>query len=196
MQKPNTRDKILESALSLMCERGYDSVSVQDVCADAKLSKGAFYHYFDSKQTMFEQMIAEWLQMLVANFGIVNQPGLKTDENLLTIAEGLQTVFDWAPRAFPILVDYWRHSYQAKANSENYTEPYDYILVFFTRLIEQGKRDGSFRADMNTKTAANLLAAVAMGYLLEAALGYQKPDWSQELARGLKLIFDGMRGEP
>ncbi len=48
MQK-STRDKILDTALELMWQQSYGSVSVDDICHVAKVRKGSFYHYFPSK---------------------------------------------------------------------------------------------------------------------------------------------------
>lgn len=48
MQK-STRDKILDTAIELMWQQSYGSVSVDDICHVAKIQKGSFYHYFPSK---------------------------------------------------------------------------------------------------------------------------------------------------
>lgn len=44
-----TRGKLLETALLLMWENSYGSVSVDDICARAEVRKGSFYHFFPSK---------------------------------------------------------------------------------------------------------------------------------------------------
>jgi AcrR family transcriptional regulator len=38
--------------LALFLQRGYDNVSLNDVIADAGVSKGAFYHWFPSKDAL------------------------------------------------------------------------------------------------------------------------------------------------
>ena len=45
-----TREKLLTSGHDLMLARGYSATSVDDVCADAGVSKGSFYHFFGSKE--------------------------------------------------------------------------------------------------------------------------------------------------
>ncbi len=44
------RRRLLGAALALFSERGYHDSSVDDVVAAARMSKSAFYQYFDSKQ--------------------------------------------------------------------------------------------------------------------------------------------------
>lgn len=43
------RQQLLGEAEKLFCQRGYDKTSVQDILAAAGISKGGFYHHFDSK---------------------------------------------------------------------------------------------------------------------------------------------------
>ena len=48
----DTRANLLHAALRLFGERGYHATSLQDVIDAAGCSKGAFYHYFDSKEDL------------------------------------------------------------------------------------------------------------------------------------------------
>ena len=48
-QALDTRRKIFNTALNLIQEKGFDKVSVDDICAACGVSKGAFYHHFKSK---------------------------------------------------------------------------------------------------------------------------------------------------
>lgn len=47
-----TRTKLLTTALELMWERSYGSVSVDDICARADVRKGSFYYFFPSKSDL------------------------------------------------------------------------------------------------------------------------------------------------
>jgi AcrR family transcriptional regulator len=46
------RGEVLDQALELFLEHGYDNVSLNDLLAIAGTSKGAFYHYFPSKEAL------------------------------------------------------------------------------------------------------------------------------------------------
>ncbi len=46
------RAEILDRAAGLFVQRGYDNVSLNDLIADAGVSKGAFYHWFPSKDAL------------------------------------------------------------------------------------------------------------------------------------------------
>ena len=46
------RAELLDRATSLFLQHGYDNVSLNDLIADAGVSKGAFYHWFPSKDAL------------------------------------------------------------------------------------------------------------------------------------------------
>ena len=48
--KQSSFEKLLASASFLFLEKGYDAVSVNDICKHAGVSKGAFYHYFETNK--------------------------------------------------------------------------------------------------------------------------------------------------
>ena len=47
-----TRDGLIQAALHLFHERGYNAASVQDIVSEAGVPKGTFYNYFDSKEAL------------------------------------------------------------------------------------------------------------------------------------------------
>jgi AcrR family transcriptional regulator len=50
------RDAILDAAQRLILSKGYERLTVQDILDDLRISKGAFYHYFDSKPAVIEAL--------------------------------------------------------------------------------------------------------------------------------------------
>lgn len=53
----DTRVHILETAYTLFMQSGYKAVTMNDIVKQTGLSKGAFYHYFNSKEQLFENVI-------------------------------------------------------------------------------------------------------------------------------------------
>ena len=49
MTKVSTKDRIFQASMLLFSQHGYDGTSIQDICQHAEVSKGAFYHHFQSK---------------------------------------------------------------------------------------------------------------------------------------------------
>jgi len=50
------RDAILDAAQRLILSKGYERLTIQDILEDLRISKGALYHYFDSKPAVVEAL--------------------------------------------------------------------------------------------------------------------------------------------
>ncbi len=46
------RQQLIDAAWRCVADRGFQSLTVDEVCAEAGVSKGAFYLYFESKQDL------------------------------------------------------------------------------------------------------------------------------------------------
>ncbi|MCH7859158.1 MAG: TetR/AcrR family transcriptional regulator [Candidatus Marinimicrobia bacterium] len=57
MRKKNTRERLIKSAIDLMMAKGYHAVSVNEICYDAHVAKGSFYHYFPAKWDILKEVI-------------------------------------------------------------------------------------------------------------------------------------------
>ena len=54
-----TRQRLLDSAQELMYSRSYSDVGVQEICKDAKVQKGSFYHFFPSKSALTVEVLEQ-----------------------------------------------------------------------------------------------------------------------------------------
>ena len=55
----DTRTRLLEATYSLMLGKGFPATSVDEICTAAGVSKGSFYHFFESKQQVALEML-DW----------------------------------------------------------------------------------------------------------------------------------------
>ncbi|MEM7156037.1 MAG: TetR/AcrR family transcriptional regulator [Myxococcota bacterium] len=58
------RQAILEAAMRVFREKGYHQASVHDIIDEARIARGTFYLYFNSKQELFGELVADFLQAL------------------------------------------------------------------------------------------------------------------------------------
>ncbi|MCH8273402.1 MAG: TetR/AcrR family transcriptional regulator [Armatimonadetes bacterium] len=59
-RQSDAKQRILDSALNLMGERGYTDVGVEAIMQAAKVGKGSFYHFFKSKEVLGEAVMEEY----------------------------------------------------------------------------------------------------------------------------------------
>jgi TetR/AcrR family transcriptional repressor of nem operon len=63
------RARLLEAGRTLVRHRGFAATSVDDLCAAAGVTKGAFFHHFPSKEALGVALIEDWTATTAALFG-------------------------------------------------------------------------------------------------------------------------------
>lgn len=66
--KPDAKTKLLEAALSVIRTKGYAATSVDELCARAGVTKGAFFHHFKSKDEIAVAAANRWSETTGALF--------------------------------------------------------------------------------------------------------------------------------
>ena len=56
----DAKERLIDTAVGLIRARGYASVSVDDLCRDADVRKGSFYHFFPSKRDLALAALESW----------------------------------------------------------------------------------------------------------------------------------------
>ena len=74
----NTKDKIIETALELFSQRGYDGVSVRDISRAVGIRESSLYNHFESKRAIFDGIVDVCLQQSESYF---RQSALPFDES-------------------------------------------------------------------------------------------------------------------
>lgn len=57
-----TRDKILDGAQQLMLDKGFAATSLSEICEAAGVTKGSFFYYFDTKETLGRAVLLHYWQ--------------------------------------------------------------------------------------------------------------------------------------
>lgn len=85
----NTKKEIIKTAKRLMCQHGYDKVTINDICRACDISKHTFYYYFESKEavlqpfyTVQKEIEASALLRMVEEKAYIDQLWVVIDEGL------------------------------------------------------------------------------------------------------------------
>jgi TetR/AcrR family transcriptional repressor of nem operon len=62
------RSRLLDAAFSIIRQKGYAATSVDDLCAKAGVTKGAFFHHFPSKDSLAVAAVNQWSEVNAAFF--------------------------------------------------------------------------------------------------------------------------------
>lgn len=82
-QLDERRQEILEAAIKLFSEKGYDKTSISDIAAYLKISQGLCYRYFKSKEEIFEKALDEYANSIADGMiKIISSPELSIEDKL------------------------------------------------------------------------------------------------------------------
>ena len=139
------RKEILDAAQALIYTKGYEQMSIQDILDSLKISKGAFYYYFDSKQTLLDGLVERMLdQAELVMRPIVDATDMSALEKLRRY---LDTGGRWklSQKAFMLnLLRVWRADANALVRLKQETEGMKRIAPMLTQIIRQGMEEGVF----------------------------------------------------
>ncbi|MFL6634755.1 MAG: TetR/AcrR family transcriptional regulator, partial [Massilia sp.] len=80
----DVRDNILAVGQRIMSGKGFSAVGLNEILTEAKVPKGSFYHYFDSKDAFGEALLSNYFEDYLAELdAVMDQPGLTMAQRLL-----------------------------------------------------------------------------------------------------------------
>jgi AcrR family transcriptional regulator len=186
-----TRSSILAAAEQSFAERGYDVTSVDSICRAAGVSKGAFYHHFPSKGSVFVALLNAWLADLDRQFALMQSGGASVPQQVAAMAAGVNEIYHVAGTKWNILLEFWAKS---KADPEVAHSTVDMIRryqVFFRQVLERGIAEGSLQVQ-DVDLAAAVVLSVVLGLLLQGILDPEGQDWGALMQRALAMLMDSM----
>jgi AcrR family transcriptional regulator len=90
------REQILETALRLFAEGGYEATPISRIAKEAGVAKGLIYNYFPSKEALMEEIIHLAMEKMGGVFIILHQPAdpaVKMKELLYFLRDALKQEF-------------------------------------------------------------------------------------------------------
>lgn len=139
------RNQIIDTTLKFVYSKGYAQMTIQDILNDLQISKGAFYHYFDSKEAVLGALV----DRLVGEM----EPLLKTivyDQSKSAL-EKLQSYFatavTWKTEQKELMLELMRIWYADEnmiVRQKLSAKTLEQITPLLTEIIWQGVREGVF----------------------------------------------------
>ena len=190
-----TRARILASALSLFVKRGYEKTTFTDIAARLKMTKGAVYWHFETKEALlvalvremlekFQRRLEEFLPKGELTFRAVADMMVQTAERIVEDPKGaaffmlMKTQIRWGSDSMAAT--------REKLLSRGMNGPYH----TFIRAIENDIARKRVRADVNPVSVATVAVSVWDGLVQSKIERFLECD----LASTLRNTYDAMWG--
>ena len=167
MKENMTKVLLLETATQLFSENGYEATGVRDILQTSGVSTGSFYHFFSSKESIFEAVIERYLQGYTERIGsIFTNEDKSFSARINLFFEELKKTSDGY---YHKLQGYYMHeSMQLLLHEQTLRRIHPYIRD----ALNTGIRNGSIRPclDTDAATLATVLIRGVEGILSSANL--------------------------
>jgi AcrR family transcriptional regulator len=180
-----TRAQIVKSAIKLFSTNGFNAASVDMICKDAGVSKGAFYHHFESKQALFLALLDSWLKTIDTAIEVSRDKSVP--ETFMQITEAFPFIFESAGENLPMFLEFWLQASRDEKIWQASIAPYHRYHEYFTSLIKRGVDEGSF-VEVDPDLTARMIVSMAMGLLLQSLLDPKGAKW-EDVAREVTTMM-------
>ncbi|NOZ45887.1 MAG: TetR/AcrR family transcriptional regulator [Chlorobi bacterium] len=163
--RENKRNLIMMTSLELFAENGYHSTTISNIAKKAAISKGLLYNYFDSKESLLQQIIINGMENFTKLFDIDGDGVLTKKEMRYFISQSfvlLQENFSFWKIYFSLLLQPSVLTVVEKYLLK-YLEPY--IAVF----LDFFQRNNYKNPVAEARFIAALLDGIGMHYIIDPA---------------------------
>lgn len=162
------RQQILDAARECFRERGFRQTTIEEICAEARISPGALYRYFDSKTDIIAAIALDARAEAEAMLA-----GLSDAERLIDglaeLARAFFETFDGDGDA-ALLADVWAEAARDPLLAKTLAERDRPAIGRVAGAIERAQREGGIYPALSPEEAAETLMAALEGMALRRVL--------------------------
>ena len=155
-------------------------VTVDEICAEAGVSKGTIYIYFRSKEAIIEAIAADHARSIVA---FENASDIRTLALLL-----LEAVDHGDPTSCCLELEAWAHSLHRPQLRDLIRHNFDDLRIAIVSALEAMQRRGELQLTMSPETTAYLLINFVFGIVSSSA--FVDDNESARIGTGLDALLN------
>ncbi len=190
-----TKRRIYETANRLFREYGYDNVSVDSIVQAAGVSKGAFYLYFDSKDSLTAALINDMVNEVDLNYKSYLEAfhdSTAASDILISLIGKIADII-----VCTIGYDNMKTVYKAQITKTINTDAimnYNRELYkMFNYIISKGIQQGEFRADKPVDILTKHCIMAIRGLTYEWCIRHPDFDLKEEALKHFEILLTGIK---
>jgi len=193
-----TRTRILASALALFVKKGYEHTTFTDIAARLKMTKGAVYWHFESKESLLVALVDEMLTKFHRQMTEQLPTACLTFPAIadMMVQNAVQTVEDPKGSAYFLLLQTqvkWRADSMAETRAELLSGKTKGPYHAFIRAIENDIAEGRVRRDVDPVALASVGMSVWTGLVRSKLEKFLECDLETTLRHAYEAMWAAIR---
>lgn len=198
----DSKEQILKTSLLLFLQKGFKEVTMNEIVKSSGFSKGAFYHYFKSKEEVFKEVIEVYFgDMLDLNYETFPYDSLKSfyQANLKTQHDRDRMIHRWYRESFEgdvpkniyyILFDALRLLPDVKTQQ---TKRIEEELKAWEKAIENAIGTGEIATNFSPKDLARLFVYSSDGIALHMIMISSSEELIDEVRKVWESLYNSIK---
>lgn len=198
VEAEKTRTRILASALSLFVKKGYEHTTFTDIAARLKMTKGAVYWHFESKESLLVELVREMLEKFQRRISEAIPKGELTFKAVsdMMVHSAERMVDDPKSAAFFMLMKTqirWGDDSMASVREQLMSRSMNGPYHTFIRAVENDIAAKRVRGDVNPVSVAAVAVSMWDGLVQSKIERFLECDLAGTLARAYDAMWSSIR---
>ncbi len=182
-----TKEKIFQAAKRILLKKGYEELSIKNICEEAGVSNGSFYHHFKTKDDL--------LSYYIEDQPTINPDLLETPENVAGVKEGIiQVYLNYVKYCRELGVEFMSGYYDTKNQALNAAirteRPYPIVTV--QTYVEKAEAAGIVSLNVEIDEFTTDIRMIVIGNVFEWCLRHGDTDFEGNMSRSLGKYLDAV----
>ena len=139
------KDQILDAALTVLVQNGYEGSRMDDVVSKSQLSKGAIYWYYKSKKDMYLDLVNFWVIRYSATINHLVENDQAAPDQLKSLFNYFIDQYESDPDPFIALTEFWSMAQKDDDFRAKLQKVYSQFLEVLEKIVAKGVKDGDFK---------------------------------------------------
>lgn len=185
-KKIHSKKAIVEAAVKIFGQKGYQETTVADIMNEADLGIGTFYNYFEAKEEILKYLLSEIVSQINQSFELWRKE-TKSSAILLTEMFLLTAkMLDTNRFVLPLFLSAAHKGALPKEHME-IQEELSFKLIF-EQIIKAGQKNAEFRSDIPAQIITEMFHSIFQA----ASFSSIQMSFMENINYKLRLILDGI----
>ena len=188
-KKRETHQRLIETALRLFREQGYDDTTVEQIAEASDVAKGTFFNYFETKEAILPALV-EWRLQQLAEALLIEQGAPASPVARVKLALQLMAADPLADHRLAQQV-FGALAQQRLPLDPDVSQP---LVDLLASQVRQAQESGEIRADLDAIYVGCVIRALFFQQIVIWHCGYRPTPLPEALDAAVDMLLDGIAG--
>ncbi len=182
-----TKEKIFQAAKRILQKKGYEELSIKNICEEAGVSNGSFYHHFKTKDDLLSYYIEDQPQ--------IDPDLLELPDSVAGVKKGIIRVYmNYVQYCRELGVEFMAEYYDTKNQALNASirteRPYPIVTV--QTYVEKAVESGVVCLNVPVDEFTTDIRMIVIGNVFEWCIKHGQADFEGNMSRSLGKYLDAV----